>query len=725
MSHEAQGKPPSNKKRRYAEERIDHGSAVAPAFPQMSHETQRKPFLNKKRRDAEEHIHYIHKRIEECKQKRMNKAETVKALLEQDQIKAIFTRKIWEALEKENAEFFNSYYLVLTMMGQIKMFNESLARHCAMKRAQNLRSMQNIAHPVAGGPVPQQPPTQALGKPQFNGIPLVDCFHATRVNGDRCIAGSVPVNPPSYSMSERDLSPASWASIGHFNSTQTDVLRMNTAADDPVPVNNNSDFMSEMDLCPSRASSAHFTSTQSQMLRMNAVADVSQCLPPDSDILLQQLIGGPVPQQPPTQALGKPQFNGIPQVDCFHATRGNGDRCIAGSVPVNPPSYSMSERDLSPASWASIGHFNSTQTDVLRMNTAADDPVPVNNNSDFMSEMDLCPSRASSAHFTSTQSQMLRMNAAADVSQCLPPDSDILLQQLIGCSIPQQPPTQALGELQFNGTPVVDYLHPTRVNGNRCIAGSVPVNPPSYSMSERDLSPASWASIGHFTSTQTEMLRMNTAADDPVPVNNNRDFMSEMDLCPSRASSAHFTSTQSQMLRMNAAADVSQCLPRDSDILLQQLIGCSIPQQPPTQALGELQFNGTPVVDYLRPTRVNGNRCIAGSVPVNPPSYSMSERDLNPASWASIGQFISTQTEMADGPVPVNNNSDFMSKMDLSPASRASSAHFISTQSQMLKMNAAADVSQCLPPDSDILLQQLTDSSLFAECMTPIPPVLD
>ncbi|XP_021908673.1 uncharacterized protein LOC110822773 isoform X4 [Carica papaya] len=97
------------------------------------------------RRVSRQDIQLVQNLIERCLQLDMNQKEVVETLLEQAKIEPGFTELVWQKLEEENREFFNAYYLRLTVKHQIIEFNKLLE--------QQVRLMHQI-HPAGVAAMP-------------------------------------------------------------------------------------------------------------------------------------------------------------------------------------------------------------------------------------------------------------------------------------------------------------------------------------------------------------------------------------------------------------------------------------------------------------------------------------------------------------------------------------------------------------------------------------------
>ncbi|KAJ3670233.1 hypothetical protein LUZ60_010557 [Juncus effusus] len=78
------------------------------------------------RKVSRQDIQLVQNLIERCLQLYMPRSEVVDVLSYQAKIEPSFTELVWQKLEEENPEFFNAYYIRLTLKDQIVSFNQLL-----------------------------------------------------------------------------------------------------------------------------------------------------------------------------------------------------------------------------------------------------------------------------------------------------------------------------------------------------------------------------------------------------------------------------------------------------------------------------------------------------------------------------------------------------------------------------------------------------------------------
>ncbi|KAI4325619.1 hypothetical protein MLD38_031001 [Melastoma candidum] len=133
---------------------------------------------------SQQDIQLVQNLIEQCLQLYMNQKEVVETLLIKAKIEPGFTKLVWQKLEEENREFFEAYYLRLTVKHQITEFNKLLEQQV------------QLMHQMHPGSVPTLPNANGT---RVSPLQLNSTCYATDLSGHGVGAENIhlPVGAPS------------------------------------------------------------------------------------------------------------------------------------------------------------------------------------------------------------------------------------------------------------------------------------------------------------------------------------------------------------------------------------------------------------------------------------------------------------------------------------------------------------------------------------------------
>ncbi|GER50682.1 hypothetical protein STAS_28004 [Striga asiatica] len=154
------------------------------------------------RKLSNQDIQLVQNRIEQCLQHYMSKKEVINSLLVQDNIQPGFTELVWQRLEEENQEFFKAYYLKLLVKDQIMEFNRLLSEQVELMHRIGLSGIGPVL-PSNGSHVSpsQRVPSSSNPRPvKLNEMQPVKVLNDVGPMLGSCMAGPIPIGPPSQSM---------------------------------------------------------------------------------------------------------------------------------------------------------------------------------------------------------------------------------------------------------------------------------------------------------------------------------------------------------------------------------------------------------------------------------------------------------------------------------------------------------------------------------------------
>ncbi|EOY09018.1 Plant protein 1589 of Uncharacterized protein function isoform 2 [Theobroma cacao] len=123
------------------------------------------------RRVSRQDIQLVQNLIERCLQLYMTQKEVVETLLAQAKIEPGFTELVWQKLEEENREFFQAYYLRLTVKQQIMEFNKLLEQQVRLMRQIHPTGVVSVSN-SNGLRLPPMPQNSACYAPEDTGPSL-------------------------------------------------------------------------------------------------------------------------------------------------------------------------------------------------------------------------------------------------------------------------------------------------------------------------------------------------------------------------------------------------------------------------------------------------------------------------------------------------------------------------------------------------------------------------
>ncbi|CAH9089505.1 unnamed protein product [Cuscuta europaea] len=197
---------------------------------------------NDNKKVSREDIALVQNLIERCLQLYMDKDEVVKTLLNRARIDPSFTSLVWRKLEEENADFFQGYYIRLTLKKQIILFNQLLEQQYHLMKyppiltsasLENSNNCSTATNLPTGYPIMQQPPIPAachsyvdpmmMSSCQVvNGMPALNDYHPMHMkSGNNMViesdvaAVAVPHSNGYSAMIDTPITPSSVVSSGH------------------------------------------------------------------------------------------------------------------------------------------------------------------------------------------------------------------------------------------------------------------------------------------------------------------------------------------------------------------------------------------------------------------------------------------------------------------------------------------------------------------------------